>query len=146
MQDLTEFTPFESLFGGILIGLAGILLLFFSGRIAGISGIFGGFLQFKSEDTLWRFTFISGLICGGLTLLLMLPQTLTFELDRSAFSVIGAGLLVGIGTRMGNGCTSGHGVCGIGRLSARSIVATITFLILGICMATLIEIWFGGVI
>lgn len=141
---MTEFTPIESLLGGMLIGLAGLALLFFNGRIAGISGIFGGFLHFKQSDTLWRFFFIAGLLLGGVILYFLYPQNLAISLEHSASTVMLAGLLVGIGSRMGNGCTSGHGVCGVARLSPRSLVAAATFMTTGILAAVLVDKLFGG--
>jgi uncharacterized protein len=143
---LSEFTPIASLVGGVIIGLASLTLLLSSGRIAGVSGIFGGFLHFTKTDTLWRFMFLLGLLSGGLVLGEFLPQSLDIQLNYSAAAVMLAGLLVGIGSRMGNGCTSGHGVCGVGRLSPRSLVAAVTFLVTGAIAAVLVARFFGGVI
>lgn len=144
---MENFTPIMSLTGGVIIGVAGLLLLLFNGRIAGISGIFGGLLQLQRmqrNEKLWRIAFIAGLLCGGLTLLYVYPQAFVFEIAVSPAVVIVAGLLVGFGSRMGGGCTSGHGVCGIGRLSNRSIVAAITFMLTGVVTAVVLSRWFGA--
>ncbi|MHC8597447.1 YeeE/YedE family protein [Arenicellales bacterium IMCC55707] len=139
-----EFTLIKPLFGGFLLGLAALSLLFFNGRVAGVSGILGGFLSFKNRDTLWRFAFLAGLVMGGVLLLGTFPETLNFTLKSSPPVVMLAGLLVGIGSRMGSGCTSGHGVCGIGRLSQRSMIAVVVFLSSGIAAAVSIDLIFGG--
>ncbi len=141
-----EFTLIKPLFGGFLLGLAALSLLFFNGRVAGVSGILGGFLSFKNRDTLWRFAFLAGLVIGGVLLLATAPETLNFTLTSSPSAVVLAGLLVGIGSRMGSGCTSGHGICGIGRLSKRSMVAATIFLSSGIASAVTIDLVFGSVI
>lgn len=125
--DTTTFTPAASLAGGVLIGLAAALFLIFNGRIAGISGILGGLLRFRRSDISWRVAFIGGLIIAPLVYALLwhLPS---IQIEANAGTIIIAGLLVGFGTRYGSGCTSGHGVCGISRLSPRSIVATLIFM------------------
>jgi uncharacterized membrane protein YedE/YeeE len=134
---MDSFTPLTSLAGGVIIGLAAAALLFFNGRILGISGIFGGLLHARHGDTLWRCVFLAGLLCGGLLLGYIAPQAIVTDLDLPIGMVIIAGLLVGIGARLSNGCTSGHGICGVGRLAPRSIVATLTFLCSGILTAVL---------
>ncbi len=111
-----------------MIGLAATLLLLFNGKIAGISGILGGLLTPNSNDKMWRAIFIIGLILGGVIPSLLFNRVLAFNLDASISTIILAGFLVGFGTRMGSGCTSGHSVCGIGRFSARSIIATLIFI------------------
>ena len=141
-----EFTLIKPLFGGFLLGLAALSLLFFNGRVAGVSGILGGFLSFKKRDTLWRFAFLTGLVAGGVLLLATCPETLDLNLKSSPPAVMLAGLLVGIGSRMGSGCTSGHGICGIGRLSQRSMIAAVIFLSSGIAAAVSIDLVFGGAI
>ena len=141
-----EFTLIKPLFGGFLLGLAALSLLFFNGRVAGVSGILGGFLSFKKRDTLWRFAFLAGLVAGGFLLLATFPETLNLNLKSSPPAVMLAGLLVGIGSRMGSGCTSGHGICGIGRLSQRSMIAAVIFLSSGIAAAVSIDLVFGGAI
>lgn len=146
MEVMEHFTPIHSLLGGILIGTAAAILLLFVGRIAGISGIFGGLLNAQRGDTLWRALFIAGLLTGGMILQLVAPETLRFELSRSTLALIGAGLLVGIGARLGNGCTSGHGVCGIGRLAPRSMVAVVVFMGTAMLTVYVINHLLGGAI
>ena len=141
-----DFTLIKPLFGGFLLGLAALSLLFFNGRVAGVSGILGGFLSFRKRDTLWRFAFLAGLVAGGFLLLATFPETLNLNLKSSPPAVMLAGLLVGIGSRMGSGCTSGHGICGIGRLSQRSMIAAVIFLSSGIAAAVSIDLVFGGAI
>ena len=128
--DWLHFTPWASLAGGILIGLATALLLLANGRVAGISGILGGLLRPTRGDIAWRVTFILGLFVAPLVWLSMraMPPA---QIDHSPALLAVGGLLVGIGTRFGNGCTSGHGVCGIARLSPRSLLATACFLAAG---------------
>ncbi|MCR9953359.1 YeeE/YedE family protein [Vibrio parahaemolyticus] len=120
--------PWESLFGGILLGISATILLLVNGKIAGISGIMNGIMSPKKGDYSWRLLFAVGMIAGGLISVLMLGVAAPSTANLSLGMVIAAGLLVGIGTRLGNGCTSGHGICGIGRLSKRSIVATCVFM------------------
>lgn len=118
-----------ALAGGLLIGAAALLLLGFSGRIAGISGLVGGLVVPRAGDLGWRAAFLLGLLGGGLVLRVLSPGTLPQDLATSRPVLVAAGLLVGFGTRLGNGCTSGHGVCGLGRRSRRSLAATLTFLL-----------------
>lgn len=125
---MTEFTPISSLIGGILIGLSSLLMLGFNGRIAGISGIVGGLWGASPSERGWRAAFLAGLLGGGLLVLLVAPRAFGDGSPASMPFIIVAGLLVGFGTRTGGGCTSGHGVCGMSRLSARSIVATLIFM------------------
>ncbi|HCG9899407.1 TPA: YeeE/YedE family protein [Vibrio parahaemolyticus] len=120
--------PWESLFGGILLGISATILLLVNGKIAGISGIMNGIMSPKKGDYSWRLLFAVGMIAGGLISVLMLGVAAPSTANLSSGMVIAAGLLVGIGTRLGNGCTSGHGICGMGRLSKRSIVATCVFM------------------
>lgn len=141
---MEHFTPIASLLGGMLIGLSASLLLFCDGKIAGISGIVGGLLSPAKNDTLWRALFVLGLLTGGFLFRLFAPQVFTIGISRSTGVFILAGLLVGFGTRLGNGCTSGHGVCGISRLSPRSILATITFMATGIATVYIINHLLGG--
>lgn len=120
----------RALQGGALIGLSASLMLAFNGRVTGISGIVGGLLTPKAGDIAWRALFVIGLVLGGAVALAASPAA--FSPGRSAPAlVVVAGLLVGFGTRVGNGCTSGHGVCGISRLSPRSLAATVTFIASG---------------
>ncbi|TOF12697.1 hypothetical protein CGJ31_07475 [Vibrio parahaemolyticus] len=120
--------PWESLFGGILLGISATIVLLVNGKIAGISGIMNGIMSPKKGDYSWRLLFAVGMIAGGLISVLMLGVAAPSTANLSLGMVIAAGLLVGIGTRLGNGCTSGHGICGMGRLSKRSIVATCVFM------------------
>ncbi len=120
------------LIGGILIGLAATLLLWLNGRIAGISGILGGVVMPRAGETAWRVLFLLGLIGAGTAWLLLVPGAYTPRQGFPVWMLVVAGLLVGFGTRMGNGCTSGHGVCGLGRLSPRSFAAVLTFMVTAI--------------
>src|SRR5215211_1176977 len=126
---MASFDPVTALLGGALIGLASMLLMMLAGRIAGISGILGGCFTLAAGDKVWRLAFIAGLIlapvAGGL-LGYPLPAP---QMPASWVTIAVAGLLVGFGTRLGGGCTSGHGVCGIARVSPRSIAATIVFMV-----------------
>ena len=128
--DWTHFTPWSALAGGLLIGLATALLLLFSGRIAGISGIVGGLLRPGKGDVAWRVAVVVGLLAAPLVFSMAapLPQV---RIDAGTATLIVAGLLVGVGTRYGSGCTSGHGVSGLSRGSRRSIVATLSFMAAG---------------
>jgi hypothetical protein len=141
---MNHFTPIPSLLGGILIGLSASMLLLFNGRVAGISGIFGGLLIPKPGDVAWRALFLAGVLAGSLVIALLYPTAFPREAARSLPVVAVAGLLVGFGTRLGNGCTSGHGVCGLSRLSARSTVATVVFMTTGVASALLTNHVLGG--
>ena len=125
---MDQFTPFSALGGGLLIGLAAALLLLANGRIAGISGILDGALRPKAGEFGWRAAFLVGLLAAVPVLALAGFDLPAISVDATLPVVIAAGLLVGFGTRLGSGCTSGHGVCGIGRGSGRSIVATLIFM------------------
>lgn len=120
--------PWESLAGGILLGISATVLLLLNGKIAGISGIMTGLLTPKSSDFAWRLLFAVGMVGGGVLATIWFAVDTPREFGLSVWWLAAAGLLVGIGTRLGNGCTSGHGICGIGRLSKRSIVATMIFM------------------
>lgn len=124
---MENFTPVSGLIGGAMIGLAAAILLHGSGRIAGISGILGGLLSADRNETWWRLVFILALVSGALAVGLADPATAAITIEASWPMLVLAGLLVGFGTRLGSGCTSGHGVCGLARLSQRSIVATAIF-------------------
>jgi uncharacterized membrane protein YedE/YeeE len=134
-----NFTPIASLLGGLLIGLGASAMLLLNGRIAGISGILAGVLKPVRGDTLWGGCFLGGLFAGGLLLRLFMPRAFDFGVIRPFPILIVAGLLVGFGTRLGSGCTSGHGVCGISRLSPRSLLATITFIATGALVVLLVN-------
>ena len=123
-----EFTPLTGALGGALIGLAAALLLALNGRIAGISGIVGGLLPPRAGDALWRLLFVLGLALGALLVRLYSGAPLAVPVESSTFTLVLGGLLVGFGTRLGSGCTSGHGICGLARLSPRSLVAVLTFM------------------
>lgn len=130
-MEITQY--FIQLLGGALIGLAVSLMLYWNGRVAGVSGIiYGAMIAPKKKDISWRWFFITGMILGGLILRLTKPSSLTGSLPTQYWTLIVAGLLVGFGTVLGSGCTSGHGVCGISRLSPRSLIATITFMAAGV--------------
>ena len=130
MIDWAHFTPWSSLAGGALIGLAAALLVLFNGRVAGISGIVGGLLAWPKGDAAWRVAFVLGLVAAPLAYGLYAPLP-AVQVDAGAATLVVAGLLVGIGTRYGAGCTSGHGVCGLSRLSPRSLAATAAFMAAG---------------
>ena len=128
--DWTYFTPWASLTGGIILGLASAIFILVNGRILGISGILGGLFPPKVGDTTWRIAFMLGLFAAPAVFHAVVPmQYITApRIEASDFLVVAAGLLVGIGTRYASGCTSGHGVCGLSRLSPRSLVATASFM------------------
>ncbi len=132
------------LFGGALIGLAASLLLLWNGRIAGISGMVGGLFRPAAGEVAWRFTFLVGLLAGGVVLSIVYPVALEVRVPAPLGMVALAGLLVGYGTRLGNGCTSGHGVCGVSRLSPRSLVATATFMLTGALTVYVVHSGLGG--
>ena len=138
MIDFDHFTPWMSLAGGMLIGLAATLLMLLHGRVAGISGILGGLLRPSPGDTAWRVLFLLGLVLAPLVWTALRPLP-ALHIDTGKGALMLAGLLVGIGTRYGAGCTSGHGVCGMARLSPRSIVATCTFLVAGFVTVWLVR-------
>ena len=125
--DWNHFTPWSSLAGGALIGLAAALFLLLNGRIAGISGVLGGLLKPARGDIAWRAAFVLGLVGAPLVYSLFAGLPVP-QIDADYAALIAAGLLVGVGTRYGSGCTSGHGVCGLGRRSLRSLVAVLTFM------------------
>ncbi|MEQ8312754.1 MAG: YeeE/YedE family protein [Gammaproteobacteria bacterium] len=126
---MENFTPISGLIGGALIGLAATLLLWMNGRIAGISGILGGVVIPGGKDRQWRVVFIAGLLLGPLLYSYVFGNEVEITLQANAVFTVIAGLLVGFGTRLGSGCTSGHGICGIARLSRRSVLATGIFML-----------------
>lgn len=141
---MSNFTPIPALAGGLLIGAAAALLLLLKGRIAGISGIIGGLLHPSPGDASWRALFLIGMMAAPLGVLLLtgrLPQIHSLTSDRT---VVVAGLLVGFGTRLGSGCTSGHGVCGLARRSKRSLAATLTFIGSGVLTVWVTRHLLGG--
>ncbi len=141
---MENFTPYSAAAGGALIGLGAALLLFFNGRIAGISGIINGSLTQPKGDTLWRILFIAGLVLGAGAVVWTTPLAFIPRTGFSPILVIAAGLLVGFGTRMGSGCTSGHGVCGLARMSPRSLIATLTFVATGAVTVFIVRQVVGG--
>ena len=130
MIDWAHFTPWSSLAGGLLIGVATAMFLLFNGRIAGISGILGGLLRPTAGDIGWRMAFVLGLLAAPFVYGLAAPLP-SVRIDAAMTTLVIAGLLVGVGTRYGSGCTSGHGVCGLSRLSPRSMAATASFMLAG---------------
>jgi uncharacterized membrane protein YedE/YeeE len=139
-----NFTPLAALFGGMLIGLSASAMLLLNGKIAGISGILAGPVKPVRGDALWRVYFLAGLFAGGLLLRIFLPSAFDFGIIRPFPLLVIAGLLVGFGTRLGSGCTSGHGVCGVSRLSPRSLVATVTFIVTGALTVCLVNHLIGS--
>lgn len=141
--DWNAFTPWSALAGGALIGLAAAIFLLVNGRIAGISGILGGLLVPKSGDIAWRVAFLVGMLVAPTAWLLVaaLPEA---QIDASYPMLVVAGLLVGIGTRYGSGCTSGHGVCGLSRFSMRSLIATMSFMTAGFAVVYVVVHVTGG--
>ena len=137
-----EFTPGSALAGGALIGGAAAMLMLLNGRIAGISGVIGGLLRPVSGDLAWRVAFVLGLVAapGVYALFAVLPPS---RIDAQWALLVAAGLLVGVGTRYGSGCTSGHGVCGLARLSPRSLVATLAFMAAGFATVAVTRHVFG---
>ena len=143
MIDWTAFTPGSALAGGVLIGLAAALLVLLNGRIAGISGIVGGLLTPKPGDIGWRLAFVAGLVLAPV-LWLAVAALPPIQIEAGYPLLIVAGLVVGFSTRYGTGCTSGHGVCGISRLSPRSIVATLIFMTAGFITVFIMRHLIGG--
>ena len=133
---MSDFTPWSGLAGGVLIGLSASLLLLGAGRVAGISGITAGAFSRERDHRDWRLAFLAGLVAAGLFVNLVVPGSLAAS-PRTHVELALAGLLVGVGTRLGSGCTSGHGVCGTSRLSPRSLVATLIFVATGMLVVGL---------
>lgn len=140
---MTNFTPWSALFGGALIGISASALLLLNGRVAGISGILGGLVRPRAEETSWRALFVAGLLVGGVALLLFRPASFGVAPVSLPLAIV-AGVFVGFGTRLGSGCTSGHGVCGISRFSGRSLAATMTFMATGALTAFVVQHLVGG--
>lgn len=140
---ITDFTPFASLFGGILIGLGAVILMAFNGRIAGMTAMLGGVLEPKSPDSPWRLAFLAGAIAAPL-IATLLGAEFSFASPTTGVVLAIGGVIVGVGVTYGSGCTSGHGVCGLARLSPRSLVATLTFMATTFATVTLIRHGFGG--
>jgi len=144
---MENFTPWSALLGGVLVGLSATMMLVLHGRITGITGIVSGGLdpQVASPERAWRWVFILGLLAGAFALSLALPHKFEIGIERSSLVLVAAGVLVGWGTRLGSGCTSGHGVCGISRGSGRSLIATLTFIVAGVATVALYRAITGGV-
>jgi uncharacterized membrane protein YedE/YeeE len=140
---MENFTPVSALVGGLLIGIAATLLLWLNGRIAGISNIVNGLLEWKRGDLLWRLLFLAGLVAGAGVFYVLFDHAPVPRADCPAWLLGTGGVLVGFGTSLGSGCTSGHGVCGLGRLSVRSLVATLIFLVTGIVATYVVRHVFG---
>jgi uncharacterized membrane protein YedE/YeeE len=140
---MENFTPISAFSGGLLIGLSAVLLLLYTGRIAGISGMMGGLIQAPRAEIYWRIAFLAGIVLGAFLLHLLMPELNRPRENFPVWLLALGGFLVGFGTRLGNGCTSGHAVCGIARFSIRSIVATCTFMISGFATVFVIRHLFG---
>lgn len=140
---ITDFTPYTSLFGGILIGLGAVILMAFNGRIAGMTAMLGGVLEPKSPDSPWRLAFLVGAIAAPL-IATLLGAEFSFASPTTGMVLAIGGVIVGVGVTYGSGCTSGHGVCGLARLSPRSLVATLTFMATTFATVTLIRHGLGG--
>lgn len=142
---MTEFTPWSALAGGVLIGLAATLLMIANGRIAGISGIASRLIPPVTKgDAGWRVAFLAGLLAAPLAFRIANGAPLEITVSSSVPLMMVSGLLVGFGTALGNGCTSGHGVCGLARLSRRSIAATLTFMLAGVATVFAVRHVLGG--
>ncbi len=138
--DWTHFTPWTALAGGILLGISSAAFILVNGRVLGISGILGGLLLPKRSDASWRVFFLLGLVLAPATLAMLAPDLVSApRIEAGSAAIVAAGLLVGLGTRYGSGCTSGHGVCGLSRLSPRSLVATLAFMASGFAMVYVIR-------
>ncbi len=140
---MDSFSPVSALAGGLLIGAAASLLLWLNGRIAGIAGIAGGLLAWRPGEVLWRLLFLGGLVAGAGAFYALFGNAPTPRAEFPGWLLGVAGVLVGFGTSLGNGCTSGHGVCGLGRLSLRSLAATLTFLVTAIVTTFVVRHVFG---
>jgi uncharacterized membrane protein YedE/YeeE len=141
---MANFTPLSAAIGGVLIGLSAVLLMLLTGRIAGISGIFSGLLNLRGDDKGWRIAFIAGLILAPIIAGSIGYGMAQPKLPANWVIITAAGLLVGFGTRLGGGCTSGHGICGIGRLSMRSIAATVVFMVTAVITVAITRHVLGG--
>lgn len=143
MIDWSHFTPWSALAGGVLLGVASALFILANGRILGISGIIGGLLPPKPADAGWRLSFLAGMFAAPWLFALLAPAEFISapRIETSTLTTIAAGLLVGLGTRYASGCTSGHGVCGLSRLSPRSLVATLSFMGAGFGTVLIVRHW-----
>lgn len=141
--DWNHFTPWTSLAGGLLLGLAAAIFILVNGRVLGISGIVGGLLVPKKGDAGWRVAFLLGMAVAPLIFRMLMPPDMVQapRIEAGTLAILVAGLLVGVGTRYGSGCTSGHGVCGLSRMSPRSLLATITFMAVGFLTVFVLRHW-----
>ena len=142
---MENFTPVTALLGGLLIGVAATLSLWANGRIAGISGIVSAAITTDQGDRAWRVLFLLGMLCGALVFALVRGEAAELKLQVGPILTVAAGLLVGFGTRLGSGCTSGHGICGLARFSRRSFTATLVFMVTAIITVYLTRHLLGGV-
>jgi uncharacterized membrane protein YedE/YeeE len=143
-MEIVNFTPLPALVGGVLIGLGAVLVLLMNGKIAGISGMLARPFLGVEGDTAWRLVFLVGLVVGGALTFALIPSSAEFQLDAGWSTVLVAGFLVGLGTRVGGGCTSGHGVCGLSSGSVRSLVATLAFMAAGFVTVYVVRHVLGG--
>jgi uncharacterized membrane protein YedE/YeeE len=141
---MESFTPVSALIGGILIGLSAVALMALNGRIAGISGIVGAAIGARGSELGWRIAFVAGLFLGPWLVLALTGSLPPIVLDASLPTIVGGGLLVGFGSRLGSGCTSGHGVCGLARLSPRSLVAMLAFTASGMAVVFVVRHLLGA--
>ncbi len=141
---MENFTPLSALIGGAMIGLSAVILMAFNGRIAGISGVFSGIAFAQRGDRLWRILFVLGLVVAPIIYQAVSGRAPAFNLAASAPLIIAGGLLVGFGTRLGSGCTSGHGICGLSRLSPRSLVSVLIFMGAGMFTVIAAKAVLGG--
>lgn len=141
---MDNFTPISAAIGGAMIGVSAVWLMASAGRVAGISGIIGGAITAGSGDRFWRWTFLIGLLLGPLCVGLLRPELLRADFPVTGPLLILGGICVGIGTQLGNGCTSGHGVCGNARLSMRSLLATLTFMATGVITVFIVRMMMGA--
>lgn len=139
--------PFlQALAGGLIMGFASALLFVVNGRILGISGVLGGALRIRTTEAHWRWAFILGILAAGTSMALISPQAFADTVPRSPGTCLFAGVLVGVGTQLGSGCTSGHGICGIGRMSKRSLFATVVFMATGAASVLIFSHFFNGAV
>lgn len=142
---MENFTPIASLIGGIIIGASALGLMAFNGQVAGITGVTRGVLQPKGGDVAWRIAFLAGLIVGPAVYQAITGNMISPTITKSVPVLVIGGLMVGFGTTMGSGCTSGHGVCGLGRLSIRSLAATMTFMVTAVATVYIARHVVGGI-
>ena len=140
---MSNFTPITAALGGLLIGFSAVILMGLNGRIAGISGIFSGIIYEEATEKLWRVLFVLGLVIAPLIVTYLTGKQATFEITSNWLIIVVGGLLVGFGTRLGSGCTSGHGVCGLARFSVRSLIAVVIFISAGVATVAVVRTFLG---